>query len=167
LGRVCKSRDLRGCPLTSDRHDNIEKQKTLVLQRRGNLQTPSQRNVYKKLYKHTFLLARAPGQKGVLLDNAIEYWRLLFSPPAIEWKTAKSPFLDWWIEFLESQWKKSVNKDMWDQTLVFAEKTLEDESLSFWDENSAWPSVIDDFVEWVREKRGDSGAPADDMDIED
>lgn len=44
---------------------------------------------------------------------------------------------------------------MWDQTLSFAEKTLSDESLSWWSEDSAWPGVIDEYVEYVqKEKRG-------------
>jgi DCN1-like protein 1/2 len=41
---------------------------------------------------------------------------------------------------------------MWNQTLEFANKTMEDESLSFWSEDGAWPSVIDDFVSWCKEK---------------
>ena len=36
-------------------------------------------------------------------------------------------------------------------------KAVEDESLSFWTEESSWPSVIDDFVLWVKvEKRGEA-----------
>jgi DCN1-like protein 1/2 len=36
-------------------------------------------------------------------------------------------------------------------------KALQDESLSFWSEESSWPSVIDDFVQWIRvEKRGEA-----------
>lgn len=49
-----------------------------------------------------------------------------------------------------------MNKDMWDQTLVFAERTLEDESMGFWSEDAAWPGVIDEFVEYVKGKRGGS-----------
>lgn len=45
---------------------------------------------------------------------------------------------------------------MWKQTLKFALLTLRDEKMSFWNEEASWPSVIDDFVEWVRkEKRGE------------
>lgn len=86
---------------------------------------------------------------------AIEYWRLLFSEPSLEWSTSSTPWLDWWIEFLELRWKKSVNKDMWDQTLNFAIRTLDDESLKWWSEDSAWPGVVDEFVQYVqKEKRG-------------
>jgi len=44
---------------------------------------------------------------------------------------------------------------MWNQTFEFYLKTLEDETLSFWSEDSAWPGVIDEFVVYVKEKRGD------------
>lgn len=115
----------------------------------------------KRVYKHTFLLARASGQKSVALDAATEYWRLLFTSPSLKWSTPSSPWLDWWFEFLEEKWKKSVNKDMWDQTLSFAEKTLADEDMSFWSEDSAWPGVIDDFVAFVGEKRGGNGESMD------
>ena len=58
---------------------------------------------------------------------------------------------------MTSEWKKSVNKDMWNETLKFAQLTLDDETLGFWNEEASWPSVIDEFVEWVkREKREDT-----------
>ena len=94
---------------------------------------------------------------------AIDYWRLLFTAPSVSWNTAKTPWLDWWIEFLNEKWKKSINKDTWDQTGTFAMKTLEDESMSWWNEGGAWPSILDEFVGYVREKRG-MGA-SEEMDV--
>ncbi len=64
-----------------------------------------------------------------------------------------TPWLDWWLEFLETKWKKGVNRDMWDQLLVFAMKTIEMDDLSFWSEDGAWPGAIDEFVMFVKEKR--------------
>ncbi|GAB7354150.1 hypothetical protein MBLNU459_g4709t1 [Dothideomycetes sp. NU459] len=129
--------------------------RNLVLQRQSQLTSPAFKSSFKNIYRHTFVIARAQGQKAVALDVATEYWRLLFTSPSIEWKTATTPWLDWWNEFLETRYKKSVNKDMWDQTLSFAQKCLEDESLNWWSEDSAWPGVIDEFVEFVqKDKRG-------------
>jgi DCN1-like protein 1/2 len=66
-------------------------------------------------------------------------------------------FLPMWLEFLNSKWQKAVNRDLWRQTLSFMLKAVDDESLSFWTEESSWPSVIDDFVLWVKvEKRGEA-----------
>ncbi|KAL1296545.1 hypothetical protein AAFC00_000050 [Neodothiora populina] len=129
----------------------------LVEERTSRLAEPSFKSEFKNIYKHSFVLARPEGQKAVPLDVAIVFWRLLFNEPSLQWSTTQSPFLEWWIEFLENRWKRSVNKDMWDQTLAFAHKTLEDESLGWWSEDSAWPGVIDEFVEYVQtEQRGGS-----------
>ncbi|TIA51263.1 DUF298-domain-containing protein [Aureobasidium pullulans] len=138
---------------------DIKKLRDTVQQRRQSLASPTFRPTFKQIYKHTFLLARAQGQKAVALDMATEYWRLLFTSPSLEWTSQNTPWLEWWIEFLQEKYKKSVNKDMWDQTLVFAEKTLADEALSFWSEDSAWPGVIDEFVEYIKtDKRGGQNA---------
>lgn len=61
-----------------------------------------------------------------------------------------------WLEFLKAKYTKSVNKDMWNQTLEFFLKVMQDESLSFWSEDGAWPGVIDEFVAYVKAKRGDT-----------
>lgn len=154
------------CLTMSHSVSDINKMREMVQQRRANLDDPSFRPTFKSIYKHTFILARQPGQKAVALENATEYWRLLLTKPSLEWSAPNTPWLDWWIEFLTEKYKKSVNKDMWDQTLVFAEKTLHDEALSFWSEDSAWPGVIDEFVEYVKtDKRGGQGV-GDAMEVE-
>lgn len=121
---------------------------------------------FKRVYKQTFLIARIPGQKVVSLDMALEYWRLLFMAPSLSWNTASTPWLTLWLEYLEAQWKKSISKDMWDQTGVFAMKSLEDESMSWWSEDGAWPGVLDEFVFYVRGKRGNAAGGAEgEMDV--
>ena len=111
---------------------------------------------FKRVYKQTFLIARLPGQKILPLETALEYWRLLFTGPSLSWSTANTPWLTYWLDYLETRWKKSVSRDMWDQTGVFAMKSLDDESMSWWSEDGAWPGVLDEFVVYVREKRGGS-----------
>lgn len=123
--------------------------------------------LFRRVYKHTFKIALPAGSKGVPLDMALEYWKLLFGPQGVPWRgTDGSPWLEWWLSFLQERWKKAVNRDLWDQTLLFAEKTREDASLAWWSEESAWPGVIDEFVEWARAEKGvgrrDDGA----MDVE-
>ncbi|KZF26920.1 defective in Cullin neddylation protein 1 [Xylona heveae TC161] len=135
--------------------DSISKQKAHVTHLRET--TMVQDSAYfKKVYKHTFLIARTPGQKAVPLEVATEYWRLLFSSStACVWRTPNTPWLDWWLEYLEARWNKTVNRDMWDMTYAFALKSLDDETMNWWDENGAWPGVLDDFVIFVKEKRGE------------
>ncbi|KAK1052051.1 Scaffold-type E3 ligase [Friedmanniomyces endolithicus] len=143
--------------------DSLPKMRNLVLQRRSAL--PSDRDIFKNVYNHTFTLALAPGAKTLPLEMAVEFWRMLFTPPAYDWRTSSTPWLDWWLEFLPAKKTKAVNKDLWKQTLSFAEQTMRDDSLSFWNEESSWPSVIDEFVEWIKkEKRPGGGGEA--MEVE-
>lgn len=125
----------------------------------------SPQGLFRQTYKHTFRLALAPGQRSLPLDTALEYWRLLLSPPALKWNTKTTPWLDYWIEYLTTKGKKGVSKDMWEQTAVFAGKSLEDETMGWWSEDGAWPGCLDEFVGFVREKRGDGGAEEQGMEM--
>lgn len=111
-------------------------------------------NLFKRVYKHTFVCAKEKGQKALPLDNALVYWELLFNDPGPSWTTANTDWATMWSQYLTAKWTKSVNKDMWNQTFAFYEKTLQDESLSFWSEDGAWPGVIDEFVVYAKEKTG-------------
>lgn len=123
---------------------------------------PTSKDTFTKVYQHAFQLLRANAlQKAITLDMAEAYWSLLFASPLspIQWTSASSPWLDWWIEYIKNVYKRSINRDVWNQTLKFAQATLEDPSLGFWNEEASWPSVIDDFVAWVKkEKRGEREA---------
>lgn len=135
--------------------------RTLIDQRRASLASPDSRAIFKNIYKHAFAITRQPGQKGIALDTAVECWRSLLSAPSIAWSSSNAPWLDWWIDFLQTRWKttndkdisRSVNKDMWDQTLAFALQTLDDPTLSWWNEDSAWPSVLDEFAGHIKEDK--------------
>ncbi|CAK7231218.1 Scaffold-type E3 ligase [Sporothrix eucalyptigena] len=107
---------------------------------------------FKKVYRYTFGAGKEPDQRSMSLENAIEFWRVLFTAPGPTWTTPSHDWTELWITFLQEKWTRSVNRDMWNQTLEFALKTLQDETLSFWNEDGAWPSVIDDFVAWCVEK---------------
>ncbi|KAK4975598.1 Scaffold-type E3 ligase [Elasticomyces elasticus] len=145
--------------------DTLPKMKNHILARRSQLPDPAFRPTFKAIYKHAFPLARAQGQKVLALDFAVEYWKILLSPPSLAWSTPSTPFLDLWLDFVQTRYRRAVNKDMWEQTLRFAEMCLLDESMAWWNEEAAWPGVIDDFVEFVREKRAGE-MRADEMDVE-
>ncbi|CZT19112.1 related to defective in cullin neddylation protein 1 [Ramularia collo-cygni] len=135
--------------------DSLPKMRNIVLQRRSQL--PTDKEVFKRVYNHTFVLALQEKQKGLSMEMAMEFWKVLFEKPAFEWRTASTPWLDWWFEFYESKVKKAVNKDLWKQILNFAQETMKDDTLSFWTEESSWPSVIDEFVEWVKTEKRPGG----------
>lgn len=105
---------------------------------------------FKRIYKYAFVAGRERDQKALSLENATVYWSMLFANPGWEWKSENHDWLEHWKTFLSEKWTRSVNKDMWNMTIEFALKSVEDESLSFWSEDGAWPSVIDDFVDWCK-----------------
>ena len=98
------------------------------------------------------------------LESAIIYWKMLFSAPGIPWESAGTNWLDLWTEYLEKNWTKTVSKDMWNQTAEFAMKSRNDGALRFYSEDGAWPSVIDDFVAWIKETRPLANGDAMDTD---
>ncbi|RCI16371.1 hypothetical protein L249_2459 [Ophiocordyceps polyrhachis-furcata BCC 54312] len=108
--------------------------------------------LFKRVYRYTFVVGRDQDQKSLSVENALIYWGMLFAPPGRAWKTKMHDWFELWKRFLEEKWTRSVNKDMWNMTLEFALKSTADESLSFWNEDGAWPTVIDDFVMWSRDK---------------
>lgn len=135
---------------------------------RQHLPTPSlaPTSTFHRTYRHTFRLALTTGQRTLPLDTAVEYFRLLLAPPGLAWNTPTTPWLDLWLEYLTEKWKKAINKDVWEQTGVFVVKSLEDESMGWWSEEGAWPSCLDEFVAFVRSRRGEGqGGEGDGMEL--
>lgn len=85
--------------------------------------------------------------KNLSVDVASAYWNLLLSE--------KFESMELWTEYIESKSSsgevKFISKDQWSQLLQFA-LTIEKDMSNF-DEDEAWPVLIDDFVVWAREQR--------------
>ncbi|PGH15435.1 hypothetical protein AJ79_02411 [Helicocarpus griseus UAMH5409] len=134
--------------------DTIAKQASHAANLRARL--PNEPDLFRRVYRYAFLICRLQGQRNLTLEIATEQWRLFFtaSNGGVTWNTRTTPWLDWWIEFVEGNWKRPVNKDLWEQVEVFMRKTREDEAFSWWSEDGAWPGAIDEFVGFVQAKRG-------------
>jgi len=122
---------------------------------------------YKVYYDYAFQLGREPTQKSINMAVAVGFWEGLYEPNTHPWRSENVDWLEAWTTYLkekfgtvkvnedgeeEVEYKRSVSRDLWNQTRLFAAKTMKDETLSFWSEEQAWPGLIDEFVVWCKEK---------------
>lgn len=126
---------------------------------------PPKKGLYTSVYEYTFLFARADGQKNLPLDVAITFWDLLLPhAPSYDRDGSKaaaglpsfSPAqVALWKRFLTEETQlQVVSKDTWTQFLEFTQEI--DPRFAHYAFDSAWPSVIDEFVEWARGQVGSS-----------
>lgn len=104
------------------------------------------REQFRDMYRWTYRFGLDLGQRTLPLAMAISLWRLVFSqrPP---------PVLDRWLMFLEQRPSGSsgITRDTWDMFLPFTE--VIGTNLERYDESEAWPSLIDDFVEYESDRK--------------
>lgn len=98
--------------------------------------------MFKQLYRFTFMFGLDSGFRIVSLDMAIILWRLVF--------TVHTPdILDRWLHFLEQHPNiRGIPKDTWNMFLNFAETC----DITSYDDTEAWPSLFDDFVEYETDR---------------
>ncbi|KAG8468293.1 hypothetical protein KFE25_013376 [Diacronema lutheri] len=99
---------------------------------------------FRSIYAFAFKYARStePLQKALALETAIEMWRLVLR--------GKFALLDEWIGFLHAETTHAITRDTWQLLVDFALTVAPD--LSTYDDDGAWPTLIDDFVSWAKEK---------------
>uniref|UniRef100_A0A4W5PSM3 DCN1-like protein n=1 Tax=Hucho hucho TaxID=62062 RepID=A0A4W5PSM3_9TELE len=116
--------------------DSIEKLKAQLPKMEQELKDQGK---FKDFYQFTFNFAKNPGQKGLgkqsILTFLIYFHSLLCS-------------LD--LDFSQTceHHKRSIPKDTWNLLLDFS--TMITDDMSNYDEEGAWPVLIDDFVEFAR-----------------
>uniref|UniRef100_A0A3B4ZW68 DCN1-like protein n=1 Tax=Stegastes partitus TaxID=144197 RepID=A0A3B4ZW68_9TELE len=103
---------------------------------------------FKDFYQFTFNFAKNPGQKGLGKQNMEEKHALLYKLVQI----IHQPFLKIYPNIHNypafEHHKRSIPKDTWNLLLDFGNMIADD--MSNYDEEGAWPVLIDDFVEFAR-----------------
>lgn len=102
--------------------------------------------LFKSLYRFTFKfgLDSGSGQRILPTDMAILLWKLVFT-------VREPPILGRWLSFLEThQMIRGIPRDTWNMFLNFSEAVGDD--LSSYDDTEAWPSLFDDFVEYLNDQ---------------
>jgi len=101
----------------------------------------SDRTQCKEVYAFTFQFALDQGQRCLPVEMCVEFWKLLLKE--------HFPLLDKWIVFVEARCKNAISKDTWMMLYDLATQVKPD--LSDYDVNGAWPVLLDEFVEQVKE----------------
>ncbi|KAK6459698.1 Cullin binding-domain-containing protein [Scheffersomyces xylosifermentans] len=118
---------------------------------------------FKSLYDFTFDFLMEPEQKLLDFESAILYWELLL--PLVIDESVKSGKLEkskkaaaeertkQWFEFVRSSYKRSFSKDSWTMFYLFFKDVIVTDPINFkdYDEMAAWPSVMDEYIEYLRE----------------
>ncbi|KAI9993617.1 hypothetical protein PInf_015902 [Phytophthora infestans] len=91
---------------------------------------------FSTIYSFTFGFSKDPTQKSLALELAVGLWDLLL-PGHFPWRRH-------WLQYVRENSRSVVSKDLWLQVLDFGHQINPD--LSNYDENGAWPVLLDDFA---------------------
>ncbi|XP_042901219.1 DCN1-like protein 4 isoform X2 [Parasteatoda tepidariorum] len=132
MGFFTKSEWLRG--LKDLECDSIAKIRNKIDYLRSLLNDPV---IFKSLYRYAYDFARDKDQRSMDIETAKAMLQLLLGR---QW-----PMYSSFHQFLEQSKYKVINKDQWCNVLEFSRFIKPD--LSNYDEDGAWPVLLDEFVE--------------------
>ncbi|KAK7689051.1 hypothetical protein QCA50_007742 [Cerrena zonata] len=105
------------------------------------------KKAYNELYMFCFVLAKPETSRSMDIETACALWSVLVTP--------KYPVMKDILEFIvEKGTYKGVNKDLWTMTLEFCQ--LVSPNLEGYDSDGAWPTMLDEFVNWKRPRLGEA-----------
>lgn len=116
---------------------NIDEMKSKIPSMRREIENDTK---FKNFYMYVFTFSCEEGQRSLPLDTAIELWKLLIM--------TRFKHICAWCEFLQTL-KVGISRDTWEYFYEWCK--LVESGLGQHDEEGAWPSIVDDFMEWVIE----------------
>ncbi|ODV79340.1 uncharacterized protein CANTADRAFT_6477 [Suhomyces tanzawaensis NRRL Y-17324] len=115
---------------------------------------------FHKLYDFTFgFLMELENQKLLDYELAIEYWKLLL-PIVISVSGADTDTVEHinkrtqqWYDFVSNEYTRAFSKDSWSMFYLFFKEIVVSDPVGFkdYDEMAAWPSVMDEYIEYLKE----------------
>lgn len=111
-------------------------------------------NLFQELYNFTFgFLMEVPGQRLLSYETAADYWKLLLLQNASFSNCTER--LNQWLEFVTDTYKKNFSRDSWQMFYIFARTVIatDPKTMKDYDEMSAWPSVIDEYIEYLKDNK--------------
>lgn len=108
------------------------------------------------LYKFTYgFLLEQDGQKLLPYDLCIDYWRLLLIEGKYKGNASLVKRLDQWCVFIETEQQRGISRDTWDMFILFIREIIlpDPEEMKEYDDMAAWPSVIDEYIQYLRENK--------------
>jgi len=151
--------------------DSIPKMKAQLAQLNSKLSNDTE--YLQAVYNFTFNFAKSEGQRSIPIETAIAFWGLLLpagqrgqalrhmdmttdaSTGDVTYHPSKEPgwkpeYNALWFEYLNEKGGKGISKDTWHMFFDFM-RTI-DAKFQKHDLDAAWPSAIDDFTEWAKER---------------
>lgn len=119
---------------------SVEKLKDMLPKLRAEVESEA---TSREIYNYAFAWAKDKGQKWLTLETAVGLWQLILGQ-------RKWPLLEHWCTFVQERYKRSVSKDTWTQLFEFTRVPVS--SLSHYDDEGAWPCLIDEFVAYLQEQ---------------
>jgi len=95
-------------------------------------------------YMFCFRYMKQPDQKSLGLESAVATWKLIMKN--------KYKYIDEWCTFVENELKHSITPDTWRQFLEFTKDATFKSFATFDLSMTAYPSAIDEFVEYMQQK---------------
>ncbi|GBL48274.1 hypothetical_protein [Candidozyma auris] len=128
--------------------NTIDGMRSFLLEKENTMETSV--DEFEPFYQFVFEFVRGSDSriKVISSEEAIIYWQML-----LDKRFPKSTErLQQWYEFVQET-KKSITRDSWNMFFKFLVQVIEKDpsSLSGYDEASAWPSLVDEYIEWLEE----------------